>query len=90
MSTKWKEGAEKMKKWYEGRALPTGPVMMNDYSTITDVVKYVETNLNIIDHYKDKPDAKPFEPAYYRLYHLKKYIEAHGQTGTADSKPGNV
>lgn len=86
--TKWKEGAERMAAWFKDRELPAGPIMMNNYSTITDVKQYVQANLLIIDHYKDNPGAKPFEPSYYRLYHLKKYIERHEQTGTTDSKPG--
>lgn len=88
MSTKWKEGAERMKEWYSKAKLPAGPILLNNYSTIHDVEKYVSANLSIIDHYKDNPGAKPFEPAYYRLYHLKKYLERNEQTGTTDSKPG--
>lgn len=71
----YKEAAQKIIDWFETNQLPEPPIWLNRYSKIIDVKVYVGHQIAVLKHYSDRPWAKPFKPAYMRLYELKKHIE---------------
>ena len=59
-----------LEKWFDNQELPN-TFILNDFTTITDVKKFVNTHINFIKNY---PDNKTFKPYYDRLIDFKKAI----------------
>ncbi|MCE6989847.1 DUF6965 family protein [Dyadobacter sp. CY323] len=62
---------EELKEWYEGRELPTGPIMINSFSTIGDARTFVDREFEILDA---NPNSKPHDSCRLRLMELKDWL----------------
>lgn len=68
----WNQEIDELENFFAGTVIPTKPIKLNDYSTITNCSIFIKSHLSIVKNNNGNPT---FLPYLIRLHDLKRLFK---------------